>query len=296
MSRQLRLLCLVALSLVTLSHVTTVTAACLDPVPLRLAQIPLKDSAEQARQMQPLIAHLESRLGRQVSFHTALSYGAVVEGLLAGSYDVAELGPAAYADAVARGAPIEAFAAFAGPRGIVFDTRAGYHSALVVARDSGLTRAGLQGKALALTDPDSTSGALLPQRMAPALLGSPLTEYFGTIHFVGSHARAIAAVQNGLVDAAFVSTTQIDNAIRAGTLAPDALHVLWQSEPMPLDPWVVHRQLCPEVAAALREAFLNPGPTLQPWLERMGRPDGYRVVDDTHYAAIRAAYERHVSR
>lgn len=281
-----------ALVLLAWNPTLALGAPCLNPTPLRLVQIPLKSAKAQASDIQPLLTYLEQQLQRPIAYFTAHSYGAVVDGLLAGSYDVAELGPAAYADAMARGAPITAFAAFAGQEGILFDTQQGYHAALIVRANSGLSLNKLKGETLALTDPDSTSGALIPEQVSPSLFGAPLTRYFGAISFLGSHAHAIEAVRQGQVSAAFVSTTQIDNAIRHRKLQPTELEVLWQSDVLPSDPVVMHQQLCPNLQAALRRAFLHATPALQFWFNAIGRPAGYRAVTDANYRAVRAAYDQ----
>lgn len=111
---------------------------------------------------------------------------------------------------------------------------------LIVRRDKGFDKIEqLRGKTLSLTDPASTSGALLPRKAVSQLTGTLLESYFQRVTFAGSHDRAIDAVQTNLVDAAFVSSTRLDEALRRGTILPDEIGVLWQSSPIPYDPVVL---------------------------------------------------------
>lgn len=77
--------------------------------------------------------------------------------------------------------------------------------------------------------------SLIPRQMIRHLTGAPLERYFGRITFAGSHDRAMQAVQKGFVDAAFVSSSRLDEALRKGSVRPDAADV-------PEYEW---RRLCP---------------------------------------------------
>lgn len=265
-------------------------AECDDPRPLRLAQVPQKRADLLATQFQPLYRHLERVLGRRVEVIQAPSYGAVVEGLLAGSIDVADLGPAAYAIAKRRNADIVAFAAFAGQRGILFDTAHGYHSVLIVRADKGFDSLhALRGKALSLTDPASTSGSLFPRRAVAQQTGLPIEQFFRRITFAGTHDRAIEAVQKGIVDAAFVSNTRIDELVGRGQLQRDELRVLWQSETIPFDPFIHRGALCKPLAEKIRRAFLGDAEALRAMFDDLKRP-GFMPVSDDTYREIREIY------
>lgn len=266
-------------------------ADCDDPKPLRFAQVPQKNAELLKSQFQPLYQHLEKTLGRRVEVVSSRSYGAVVEGLLLGNIDVADLGPAAYAMAKDRNADIVAFASFAGQQGVLFDTSRGYHSVLVTRADGQFnTIERLRGATVSLTDPASTSGALFPRREVARVSGMPLERYFRRVSYAGSHDRAIEAVQKGAVDAAFVSSTRIDEMIRGGRLRRDELRVLWQSEVIPFDPFLYRGALCKALVEKIRYAFLVDTDPLQPMFDELHRP-GFIAVDDDTYRAIREIYK-----
>ena len=89
------IVCLVGL--LVPSIVAASEAACDDPRVLRFALIPKTNAQKQQQEFRPLQVELEKALQRRVEITTAPSYGAVIEGLLNDSIDLAELGPASYA-------------------------------------------------------------------------------------------------------------------------------------------------------------------------------------------------------
>ncbi|NMM75808.1 phosphate/phosphite/phosphonate ABC transporter substrate-binding protein [Acidovorax sp. SRB_24] len=265
-------------------------ATCEDPRPLRLALVPLKDPTTQLAQYRPLIRQLEIALDRRIETVPATSYGAVIEGLLAGGIDLAELGPASYAIAMHRGAHIAPIASFRLRAGPATDSTTSYYPLLITRRAAGLTSLeGLRGTTLSLTDPASTSGALLPRKAIQQLTGTPLDSYFQRVTFAGSHDRAIDTVQKGLVDAAFVSSTSVDEAIRRGRLRMEDLHTLWKSNPIPYDPFVHRTQLCPALVVKIRQVFLGDVSALQGMFKDLGMT-GFVPVSDAQYREIRALF------
>lgn len=261
-------------------------AVCDDPRPLRFALIPKKNVALQIAQYRPLIARLEQVLGRRVDIVPTPSYSAVIEGVVNGGIDVAELGPVAYALARARGAGVEPFASFRQREGATTDSAGAYRSLLITRRDSGLdTLARLRGRTLSLTDPASTSGAVLPRRSVEAQTGERLEHYFMRVSFAGSHDRAIEVVRDGLVDAAFVSSSRVDELIRRGALRADGINIVWRSPPIPYDPFVHRASLCADVAARIRAVFLGNTAGLQEMFRELD-VSGFAPVSDADYRGI----------
>ncbi|MDX9843484.1 MAG: phosphate/phosphite/phosphonate ABC transporter substrate-binding protein [Aquabacterium sp.] len=263
---------------------------CDSPRPLKLALVPLKDPNTQARQYRPLIKGLEQATGRRVQAVPATSYGAVIEGLLAGDIDLAEMGPASYAIAMSRGAKIKPVASFRLQQGPATPDSRAYHSVLITrhahpAKDLGQ----LRGSTLSLTDPASTSGAILPRKAMQGLTGVTLESYFSRITFAGSHDRSLEAVRSGRVDAAFVSSTSIDDAVRRGALRIEEIRILWRSKPIPYDPFVVRQALCPALQDQIRQVFLGNAEPLRRMLHEMGMT-GFVPVTDEDYREIRMLY------
>jgi len=261
--------------------------ACDDPRPLRFALVPLKNPEVQLVQYQPLIRQLEKTLGRRIEVVPSPSYGTAIEGLLGESIDLAELGPASYAIAVSRGARIQPFATYSTANGTTPGAAATYRSQLLVRRDHGIDKLeGLRGGTLGLSDPASTSGAILPRQAIAKQTGMPAENYFKRVIFSGSHDRSIEAVQKGLVDAAFVASSVLDEALRQGKVQPDELQVIWQSPPIPYDPFVLRERLCPALAAKIRQVFLgDPAPLVGMFQEL--KISGFFPTSDEHYREIR---------
>lgn len=263
-------------------------SACEDPRPLRMALIPKSNVQQQRIALVPLLRALELALQRRVEVGLFPSYGAVIEGLLSDAVDVAELGPASYALLMDREASAVApFAALSGRDATEPGKVGAYHSVLITRKRSGLaTLRQLKGRSVALTDPASTSGALLPRSGMRQLTGLPLDAYFSRVSYAGSHDRAILALHSGRVDAAFVSTNRLDDAVRKGVLDGDDITVVWRSPPVPTDPFVLRNRLCPGVAAAIREVFLNPQPGYAAMFQGLDAGP-FVAVSDLDYQGVR---------
>jgi phosphonate transport system substrate-binding protein len=285
MSRLFKHLCLMLASLCCAGALRA--ADCIDPKPFRFAVIPKKSVQTQQSEYRPLTALLEQALARRIEFVPASSYGAVIEGLLAGNIDLAELGPASYAAAKARDPGVTAFASTTQPQGPFTDSSLYYRAILVVRKHKGPNSlAALRGASVSLIDPDSTSGALVPRDAMAHRTGMPLERYFGRVTFAGSHDRAIQAVQKGLVDAAFVSSLRLDEALRQGSLRADEIGDVWQSQPLPHDPFVYRGALCPKLISQLNRVFFEEDAALQPMFRSLGIGGFVRVSDD-NYREIR---------
>lgn len=153
---------------------------------------------------------------------------------------------------------MEAFATYAAPAGSWQDEGPTYRSLLIV-RDRGPRRSipALKGASLAAADPYSTSGMLAPQALFPRLTETPLKQYFGWIGFSGGHDAAIRSVIAGRVDAAFVASIHVAGMVRRGEISPNDIRVLWQSPPLPMDPFVFRLNLCPSVRETIAQTFLR---------------------------------------
>lgn len=257
---------------------------CSDPATLRLAVIPqIKDQAVGGH-YDTLLDTLKDELDRNVVLVPVGSYGAVIEGLFDGSVDLAELGPGSYGLARDRGTDISAFASMQRQA----DTRgpSAYHAVLVTLQSTGLrSLEALKGLPVSLVDPASTSGGIVPRAMLLRMTGMPLEKWFGRVSFAGSHDAAIKAVLNGRVAAAFVSDTWLGRVAHEGRPATAALRVIWQSDPIPSDPFVYQNRLCEPVKQSIRRVFFERTHELRPLLEWRGRT-GFVPVSDSDYRML----------
>lgn len=276
-----------ALCLAACSGTAALAQGCDDPSVLRFASIPKSDGAQQQQTLRPLMRELERVLQKRVEVVRSNSYAAVVEGLHAANVDLAELGPASYALLMERSPSVTAFAALSQASGADAPAPGTYRSVLVVRADSGYqSLKDLRGKTLSLTDPVSTSGALLPMQAVQKMTGEPVERYFSRVTYAGSHLRALEAVHKGMVAAAFVSSRRAEEFAEHRPGTSGEMAVLWQSPPIPNDPFVYRSSLCKPLADKIRQVFFGASPALQPMFNELG---GRRFVpaSDADYRPMR---------
>jgi phosphonate transport system substrate-binding protein len=263
---------------------------CEAPAEIRFSLSPIRsDMDKEIAKHQPLFERIEKLTGRRVKTIRPSTYNKVIEGLLGGQIDIATVGPASYVLARQGDARIEPFATLAMKPGAFSDGGPTYHSLLIsLAAGSLKSIEALRGRSLSLTDPASTSGSVLPrQRFAPGL-GMPLEQYFGRVAFAGNHSKSLELVLTGEMDAAFVSSTLIEQALADGRLTPGRLQVLWKSEPIAYDPFVYRGQLCASLRRGIRAAFLDAQATGElAGLLRHFKAERFVPVGDEDYANIR---------
>lgn len=265
---------------------------CENPPVLRFSLIPAGNVEQRIKMYQPLFARLETLTGRPVSVVRPSSYASVVEGLLSENIDIATLGPAGYVEAKKKNPLITAFATYE-KRGGTFQMQGPYYEALLatLAKNSFVDSGALRGTRLALTDPGSTSGSLLPREEFTPRLSMPLEKYFGTVSYSGSHVKSITALLRGEVDAAFIASTQLEEALRAGKITREQIRILWKSAPIPYDPFVLRGELCEPLKAKIRAAFLEEPQVLRNLLDQI-ESTRFVPIDDTHYNGIRKVLEK----
>jgi phosphonate transport system substrate-binding protein len=197
--------------------------------------------------------HLKAEFGfDKVSLFPAADYDGVIQGLLGGTLDFAELGAAGYAGVYLKD-----------PKAVTpiltteqTDGSTGYFSVMVARKDSGMTTlADAKGKSLGYADPDSTSGYLVPLVSLPADIGMPIDQYFSGTSFNGGHENLVLAVLDKKVD---VGTTwasgvgdfkdgytsgNLRKMVDKGTLDMNDVVQLWKSPLIPNGPMVVRTEL-----------------------------------------------------
>ena len=261
---------------------------CENPKPLRFSLIPRTDLVKQMEEHRPLLQQLERSLGRKISIVQVSSYGSVIEGLLANTIDLASMGPGSYAIARNRDSSITPFVTWTMQAGHFIKQGAhSYNSLLIVRSASEFKQVGeLRQRRISLTDPASTSGGVVPRAEFSKLIKQPLEEFASGVTYSGSHDRSIAALKKGLVDAAFVASEHLDQAIRDGRIKPEELRVLWESSPIPHDPFVYRDKLCPELKAKIREVFFADSPEIKAFLLNL-KGERFVSVTDKEYRELR---------
>ncbi|RWN43338.1 MAG: phosphonate ABC transporter substrate-binding protein [Mesorhizobium sp.] len=232
-----------------------------------------ENEADRLRNYQCFADHIKQVLGvEKVSLFPAADYDGVIQGLLGGTLDYAELGASAYAkvylenkDAVQ---PILTT--------VQTDGSTGYHSVMVARADSGIkTFADMKGKKLGFADPDSTSGYLVPVTSLPKDIGMDVKSYFASTGFGGGHEQLVLEVLKGTFDAGTTwasgvgdfkdgySSGNLRKMVDKGVLKMDDLVELWQSPLIPNGPLVIRTSLDADTKQKITD-FLTKLPQTDP--------------------------------
>ena len=195
-------------------------------------------------------AYLGQKLGIKVKLVTPSDYAGVIVGMAHKHIDVAYLGPKSYCEAAKR----------AGAEAVVVEIDAeagipGYYGYVITKKGSGLkTLADIKGKKWAFTDPNSTSGTLVPTVMFANKGIDPKT-YFSRVIYSGSHEASILSVKNGKVDAA--STNNLDyNRGLGKQWSKNDFNIIWKSKLIPGSPMAVRKDLPESLKKAIKDAFI----------------------------------------
>ena len=173
------------------------------PQQLNFGVIPSESSDNVTERFNGLRQYLEQRLGIPVKMQVATDYAGVITAMQFKHIDLAYFGPKAYVDAAQR-ANAEAFVVQ-----ILRDGRNGYHGVVITRKDSSIHNIeDAKGKIFAFTDPNSTSGTLVPTVYFVKELKIDPEKYFSKVIYSGNHEASTLAVKAGKVDLA--STSELD--------------------------------------------------------------------------------------
>jgi len=226
-----------------------------------------ENEADRLRNFQCLGDHLKTALNvEKVSFFPAADYDGVIQGLLGGTLDFAELGASGYAKIyLAKADAVEPILTTEQT-----DGSTGYYSIMVARKDSGFTKVeDLKGKKLGFADPDSTSGYLIPNVTLPETIGVPVKEFFAETGFGGGHENLVLEVLKGTFDAGTTfgsgigefkegyTSGNLRKMVDKGILDMNDLVELWRSPLIPNGPTVVRSSLSADVKAKFKQFMMD---------------------------------------
>lgn len=245
----------------------------------RFAVFPTDDGKPVDITYEPIRAGLEKKLGVPVSLVKVSDYSAVIQALKGRKIEMGLFGPLSYVLAK-REANAEAFVAGVGIKG-----NGTYHSLLMVKSDSPYKSLNdLKGKRIALVDPASASGSLLPHYMTLKEKGEELESYFSKVDYAGTHPAALLEVVNGTVDVAGVEEDLDTRMMDAGEIPKGSVREIMRSGDLPPSPMAYRKDLDPEVKKKLQEFFLALPP--RPDAKGVIQVHHYRIVKESEYALI----------
>lgn len=225
-----------------------------------------ENEADRLRNYACLQDDLKKEFGfEKVSLFPAADYDGVIQGLLGGTLDFAELGASGYAATFIKDE--KAVTPILTTKQT--DGATGYYSVLVARKDSGFkTLADTKGKKLGYADPDSTSGYLVPKVTLPKDLGMPVEQFYSSTSFNGGHENNVLAVLDKKVDVGVTwasgvgdfkdgySSGNLRKMVDKGALNMSDIVQLWQSPLIPNGPLVVSNKLGDEWKAKLTDFFM----------------------------------------
>ena len=252
-----RLLCAATASL-ALAAPSFAQSKCEDPKVLKFSLVPTQDSIRELGYYKPILDQLSKNTGKKIEFYLPTSYSSVIEALLGKWVDVAVLGPEAYVIAKSKDPTVEVFGTYSRLKNGIQDAGPGYKSVLITKKGSKFTDlASLKGGVLALVDPASTSGGLVPENVFPKSTNlPPLKTYFARVVYSGGHDLSSISVAEGKVDGAFVATHRFMETVNAGKVKLEDFNVLWSSPLIPQDPFVYRNTLCDDLKKKIADTFL----------------------------------------
>ncbi|MFO1328869.1 MAG: phosphate/phosphite/phosphonate ABC transporter substrate-binding protein [Rubrivivax sp.] len=232
---------------------------CDDPKVLKFSLVPTQDSVRELGYYKPILDQLGKNTGKKIEFYMPTSYSSVVEALMGKWVDVAVLGPESYVIARKQDPTIEVFGTYSRLKNGIQDAGPGYKAVLITKKGSKFADvASLKGAVLALVDPASTSGGLVPEVVFPKSAGTPaLKSYFSKVVYSGGHDLSAISVAEGKVDAAFVASHRFMETVNAGKVKQDDFNYLWYSPLIPQDPFVYRNTLCDDLKTKIANTFLT---------------------------------------
>jgi phosphonate transport system substrate-binding protein len=226
-----------------------------------------ENEADRLKSYQCLVDQLPAVLGvEKVSLFPAADYDGVVQGLLGGTLDYAELGASGFAKIhLADAKAVEPILTT-----VQTDGSMGYYSIMVARKDKGFTSvADLKGKKLGFADPDSTSGYLIPLVTLPEATGGPVKEFFAETGFGGGHENLVLEVVKGNFDAGTTfgsgvgdfkdgyTSGNLRKMVDKGILNMDDLVELWKSPLIPNGPIVVRSAMNADMKQTFKDFMLK---------------------------------------
>lgn len=263
-------------ALAAATSITAVHAQNLDPKTLRVALLPDENAATIIQNAQPLKAHLEKTLNRNVEIVVTTDYSSMIEAMRFGRIDVAYFGPLSYVLAKSK-SEIEAFAVG------VTNGSPTYTSVVITQTDSPVRKiTDLKDKTVAYGDTASTSSHLVPRAMIEDA-GLVANRDYKTV-YVGAHDAVARAVETGKVNAGALSRPIYETLLKSGRINPEKVRILAETKPIPNYPMAMQSKLAPALKEQIRAAFVD---LKDPAILKTFRAQGFAATSDASYDVLR---------
>lgn len=241
-----------------LSGCSSQTPASQELTKISFAGISFASDADTYETYKLAIDLLQEELGIEVEYYETSQTPAVVEGLVSGNVQIAQLNQTAYVLATAQMPNLE-----------LVGVTAASATAPLFAKGYGIKRADtppidsledLKGKKVCFSDPTSTIGYMIP---AKALLdagidANPVTAKDIEVVFAGGFMEVGFGVQRGDCEVGFLNDLTFSTLLpNTGKIAEGELEIFWTSQEVPNPPLVMSGDLPEEVKTKIRQVMLE---------------------------------------
>ena len=162
----------------------------------------------------------------------------------------------------------------------------GYYGIIIARQDSGIKNMeDARGRVFAFTDPNSTSGFLVPNILFAREIKTAPEDYFKQVKFSGSHGASILAVKNMSIEVAATNNLDLDRMIEKGQVSKDDFRILWQSDLIPGSPIAARKDLPLSLKTTVTGALVSFSGD-KAGLEKL-QNGGFIYANDTSYDVIR---------
>ena len=268
------------ISLAALAGLTplTLSAQTRNPSKLRVALLPDENAATLIQNAQPLKAHLERSLKREIEIVVTTDYSSMIEAMRFGRIEIGYFGPFSYVLAKSRAPEIEPFA-------VGVERGSPSYKSILIAQAGGTVKSlsDVRGKPFGFGDQASTSSHLAPRAHLLAKANLEGDRDYKVVH-LGTHDAVARAVQAGQVPAGALSEPIFRTLVDRKVIDPVRLITLDLTNDIPNYPITMQGNLAPELKQAIREAFLS---VKDKEVLRSFRVEAFAPTDDKAYDVLR---------
>lgn len=236
------------------------------PEVVRVTGIPDENPTELQRKYEPMVKHLEQKLGTKVEYVPVVDYGAAVQALQAGKVDFAWLGGFTHVQArVMTGAlPL-----------CQRDIDREFKSVFIANSKSGINAvADMKGKPFAFGSKSSTSGHLMPRHfLLTEHKIDPDKDFKGPPLYSDAHDATVKLVESGKVAAGALNVEVWERMNKEGKVDAKKVKVVWTTPGYIDYVWTARKEMDEGLRDKFKNAFLEldaSNPEHTPVLELQG--------------------------
>ncbi len=250
---------------------------------LKITILPDNSSGDRLTKIESLKQYLTTELNIPVQIAIAPDYDSAVTQLVAGSVDMAYLGPLTYIEAKEKNPTLEPLVA-------PIDQNSGrpWYTSIIVGTANIKTLEEIKGKRFGFVNESSTSGFLVPNHQFK-LMGIDPQADFAAVLYGEAHDKNLQLLLDGKVEAIAIDQATYLTALKSGKLDPNKYHLIWESAPITNPPIVISGNVPTPIKLQIKKALVNAPPGLVSI--SVSDAAGYTIIEDADYQLIRDLYK-----